>query len=335
MPRRLLAFLCWTFAVLVSTPPAGAAGRVALVVGNSAYQHVAALPNPANDAQAMADMFRRVGFEVVEARNIGNLEFKRLLRAFEDKATDADVAVVYFSGYGLAVKGVNYLVPIDARLASDRDVEDEAVLLDRILVAIEPARKLRLVILDASRGNPFAASWSAPASRSAATGLVAIEPTSSDTLVAFAARAGSVAQDGGGRNSVFTAALLRNLLTPGLDIRLAFGRVRDEVLKATGNAQEPYVYGSLGDNMVALGVSSASPAPTAEADTRRDYDLVAQVGTRKAWEVFAVDAPNRPLRRSCACSARPFGARGRAKDSRIGRDAATTTTGSGSAGGNE
>ncbi|MGD5570952.1 caspase family protein, partial [Xanthomonas citri pv. citri] len=142
---------------------------------------------------------------------------------------------------------------------------------------------LKLVILDACRDNPFATSMKRTvASRAIGRGLAKVEPSMSDTLIAFAARAGAVASDGDGQNSPFATALVRNIAEPGLDLRIAFGRVRDEVLKATGNRQEPFVYGSLGGDTVALVPRAADP----EAEARVDYELAAQVGTREAWDSF-------------------------------------------------
>src|SRR6202023_1711894 len=137
----------------------------------------------------------------------------------------------YYAGHGIEVNGVKYLVPVDATLRRDIDVEDETVSLDRLLQVLEPAKRLRLIILDACRDNPFTKSMARTmASRSVGRGLARIEPTTSDTLIAFAAKAGFTAADGDGAHSPFTTALLKYLVTPGLDVRLAFGRVRDDVL---------------------------------------------------------------------------------------------------------
>src|ERR1700682_2422914 len=125
-----------------------AENRVALVIGNSAYQHVSHLTNPANDAATMTAMFRKANFDVVESRlDLSAAEMRRALRDFGDKARDADIAVVYYAGHGIEVDGTNYLIPVDAQLERDIDVYDEAFALDRVLVAVEPARQLRLVIL--------------------------------------------------------------------------------------------------------------------------------------------------------------------------------------------
>ncbi|EGP09565.1 hypothetical protein CSIRO_0723 [Bradyrhizobiaceae bacterium SG-6C] len=269
--RALLRSLLILFALLTaaqfSANAALADKRVALVLGISAYQHVAKLPNPSNDASAMANLFRTSGFDVVEVkRDVGIADLRRAVGDFSDKAQDADVAVVFFAGHGIEVDGTNYLVPADAKLARDFDIEDEALSLDRLLKAIEPAKRLRLVMLDACRDNPFAKTMKRTvASRSVGRGLAKIEPTVSDTLIAFAAKAGSVALDGDNSNSPFTTALLQHIATPGVDLRIAFGRVRDAVLSSTGRKQEPYVYGSLGGNTVAIVDANAATAKAAPA----------------------------------------------------------------------
>ena len=138
-------------------------------------------------------------------------------------------------------------------LERDIDADDEAISLDRLLTIVEPARQLRLIILDACRDNPFAKTMKhAVASRAIGRGLAKVDPISPNTLIAFAARAGSTAADGDAKNSPFTTALIKYLPTPGLDLRIAFGYVRDDVMKTTKNRQEPFIYGSLGGSDVAL-----------------------------------------------------------------------------------
>jgi hypothetical protein len=270
--------------------------RVALVVGNSTYQTVPKLPNPARDASSVAKMFKDAGFETVDvALDVGNLEFKRGIRKFESMADDADIAVIYYAGHGLEISGVNYLIPVDARLASDRDADDEAITLERLVSSADGARRLRLIILDACRDNPFLSKMRREkkvASRAAtASGLGKVEPTSTDTLIAYAAKAGSTADDGAGDHSPFTTSLLRNLTVPGLDVRLAFGRVRDEVLKATGNRQEPFVYGALGGGNISLVPAPVVQQETAAVDIKKDYELVEKIGTARAWQVFVGTHP--------------------------------------------
>jgi uncharacterized caspase-like protein len=279
--------------------PALAEKRVALVIGNSAYQHAPALPNPSRDAKAMVAMFERGGFTVVTAQyDAGNLQFKRTIRQFEDAVADADIAVIYYAGHGIEIHGTNYLVPIDAKLASDRDADDEAITLDRLVEAADGAKRLRLVILDACRDNPFVKTMkrqrTATLMRGVSAGLAKVEPTGINTLIAFAAKGGAPAEDGDGEHSPFTTALLDHLFVPGLDVRLAFGRARDEVLKKTANRQEPFVYGSLGGASISL-VPAPEQTPVAVAAVsegeKTDYTLVEKIGTKGAWEVFLAQHP--------------------------------------------
>lgn len=265
------------------------AKRVAMVVGNSSYQNVPQLPNPSRDAGAVSQMFKDAGFDVTLVSNVGNLDFKRAIRKFETEADQADIAVIYYAGHGIEISGTNYLIPTDARLASDRDAEDEAIPLERLVSSADGAQRLRVIILDACRDNPFTVRMRRErkvASRAVSSGLGKVEPTSTDTLIAYAAKAGSTAEDGAGDHSPFTTAILRNLTVPGLDIRLAFGRVRDEVMKATGSKQEPFVYGSLGGGNVSLVPPPAVAQEATASDVKADYDLVAKIGSRRAWEVF-------------------------------------------------
>src|SRR5437762_2299765 len=146
--RRLIASVLIVFAGIgLAAQPALADKRVALVIGNSAYQNAPKLPNPAGDAAAIADQFRSAKFDVVELkRDLSVVEMRRAFRDFSTKARDADIAVIFYAGHGLEVDGVNYLVPVDAMLEHDTDAFDEAIPLDRALQVIEPARQLRLVV---------------------------------------------------------------------------------------------------------------------------------------------------------------------------------------------
>ena len=276
----------------LSTGPALADKRVALVIGVSKYQHAPQLTNPARDADAVSALLKQAGFDVVDnRRDPGIVDLRRVIREFSETARDADISVVYYAGHGIEVDGTNYLVPADAKLASDFDIEDETISLDRVLKALEGTRRLRLVILDACRDNPFANSMKRTvASRAIGRGLAKVEPTMSDTLVAFAAKAGAVASDGDGANSPFAAALVKYIAEPGLDLRIAFGRVRDDVLKSTGNRQEPFVYGSLGGQTMSLVPAVAKPIDP-EAEARVDYELAAQIGTKEAWDSFLASHP--------------------------------------------
>ncbi|MHC4045954.1 caspase family protein [Bradyrhizobium sp. 23AC] len=286
------------FATWLVCGPAYAEKRVALVIGNSAYKNTLRLTNPVNDAALVGDMFKKAGFDAVDVKtDLNASEMRRTLRDFAGRVRDADMAVIYYAGHGIELDGNNYLIPTDAMLETDGDVLDETVALDRALFAVEPAKRLRLVILDACRDNPFAKTMKRMvASRAIGRGLAKVEPTSPNTMIAFAAKAGSTASDGDSRNSPFATALVEHLPKPGLDLRKAFGFVRDDVLKNTGSRQEPYVYGSLGGDDVPLvpakPVAVAGPQPNPQDSVRKDYELALQAGLREAWEAFLQTYPD-------------------------------------------
>jgi tetratricopeptide (TPR) repeat protein len=220
--------------------------RIALVIGNSAYTAVPALSNPPRDAELLAAVLQRTGFDAVKrVSDLGREKFLEALQAFAREARQADWAVIYFAGHGIEIGGINYLVPIDARLETDRDVQLEAISLDQVLAAAEGARKLHLVMLDACRNNPSVARMRVTTTtRAISRGLAPIEPASG-TLVVYAAKDGHTALDGGAGNSPFAAALAKILPTPGLEINKLFRLVRDDVIAATDGRQEPFTYGSL------------------------------------------------------------------------------------------
>jgi formylglycine-generating enzyme required for sulfatase activity len=280
-----LAFVAGVIATIGLTDSAFAQKRVALVIGNGAYTKVPRLDNPKNDAAAMEAMFKAAGFNaVVRANDLGVVAMRRALRDFSDTAHDADIAVVFYAGHGIEVGGVNYLIPVDAILERDIDARDEAISLDRVNEVVEPVKHLRLVILDACRDNPFARSMRRTiATRSVRSGYGEIDERSlpPNTLVAYAQRAGSTAEDGvGSNNSPYTTALIKHLPTPGLDIELALRRVRDEVLRATKNRQEPFKYGSLGGSeIVLMAAKTAETAKQVETGATKQLSEAAE-----AWD---------------------------------------------------
>ena len=284
----VIALALGLFCTAIWADRAFAERRVALIIGNSNYQNAPILPNPERDARGIADLFQKAGYEIVTtAFNVGNLDFKSTIRKFEDTVTDADIAVIYYAGYGLNIHGTNYLIPIDAKLASDRDANNETITLEQLVESVHGAKLLRVIIIDACRDSPFARIMKAER-----MGLGAVQPNSIDTLIAYAAKAGTTADDGGGDHSPFAAALIDNLFVPGLDIRLAFGRVRDEVLKKTGYMQEPFVYGSLGGGNIALVPAPNRPVVATDSEGEKsDYALVERIGTKGAWQVFLNQHP--------------------------------------------
>ena len=261
-PAKLLV-VAVTALVLAASASVALARQVALVVGNSTYAHIGRLPNPENDAVDMAAALRRIGFEVTTELDADRGELTEALRAFTRRSAGADVSLVFYAGHGLEMDGVNYLVPVDARLERDVDVRYETVTLDDLLVSTVGAR-LRLVILDACRNNPLARSMQRTvASRSVSGGSFGQldeDLLGDETLVAYAAAAGTTAADGAGRNSPYTSALLAHLDEP-LEILTLFRRVRARVLEATNGEQRPHEYQSL------LREHYLSGAPAVEAVT--------------------------------------------------------------------
>ena len=246
------------------------ADRVALVVGNGAYAAIGALPNPSNDATDVAAALGRLGFDVTTVRDADRAGMSEALRVFTRESAGADVSLVFYAGHGLEMDGVNYLVPVDAQLERDTDVRFEAVELDDVLAATTGAG-LRIVILDACRNNPLARSMQRTgASRNVSRGSFGELDENllgDETLVAYAAAAGTTAADGTGRNSPYTTALLEYLEQP-LEIGILFREVRGRVLEETGGEQRPHEYASLLDEHYLRGASGpgtvaiASGAPT-------------------------------------------------------------------------
>lgn len=239
-------------AILVgSAVPVAAAKRVALVVGNSDYQHATALPNPRNDAKLIAASLQRLNFDVVSGIDLGFRDFGRKLKEFRRKLQGADVALLFFAGHGLQVKGENYLIPVDAELEEELDLSYQAVRLNSVLSEMERTAATKIVFLDACRDNPLARTLhrSMGATRSsgddgAPRGLARIN-TASGTMIAFATEPGDVALDGTGTNSPFTTALAKHIEAPNLDVAQMMRRVRTDVLQMTSKRQTPWTSSSL------------------------------------------------------------------------------------------
>ena len=293
-------------AIVTSTAPVlNNDRRIALVIGNFAYENAATLPNPERDANLVADVLKRTGFETVTLlTNLRKDALVSALRDFAARAETADWAVVYYAGHGMEVGGINYLIPTDAKIAADRDIGFEAVPLDQVLNAAERAKKLRLVILDACRNNPFANQMKRTltvASRSVSQGLAAVEPEAG-TLVVYAAKDGETALDGDGINSPFASALVKNLPTPGLEVRRLFDFVRDDVMEATGRKQKPFSYGSISgrqDFYFVAGNANLAPARLDElkASVTKPSPQIAAIAPTmpKAPPPASGTMPNEPL----------------------------------------
>lgn len=279
---------------LARTAAAADSRRVALVIGNGAYRSVPALLNPPNDASDTAAALKRLGFKVILLTNAGFDEMRRSLIALGREAAGADMAAVYFAGHGMEINGENWLIPVDAELKRDTDAANEAINLQSVILQVSNTTSLGLVILDACRNNPFAAKMNRSIATRAApvNGLGRIEPVG-NVLVAYAARDGTTALDGDARNSPFAAALLRNIEISGVEVTFMFRNVRDDVMEATRNEQQPFVYGSLSRKAIYLAGRPAAgseqaappgplPAAVSPAPAQTPTIDPALVGT---WEI--------------------------------------------------
>ncbi|MET0568531.1 MAG: caspase family protein [Hyphomicrobiaceae bacterium] len=229
------------------TGTATAQRRVALVIGNSSYVNTARLENPKNDAADMAETLKQLGFEVIEGRDLDKASMNRTIRNFAETLAGTQMALFFYAGHGLQVGRQNYLVPIDARLASAAALDFEMVRLDLIQRTMEREATTNVVILDACRDNPLSRNLArALGTRSASIGkgLAAVE-SGEGTLISYSTQPGNVALDGAGRNSPFAAALLKHIPTVGDDLPTILINVRNDVMAATERRQVPWEHSAL------------------------------------------------------------------------------------------
>jgi hypothetical protein len=293
--------------------------RVALVIGNGLYQKVPTLANPPRDATDIASSLQRLNFKVLLLNNASASDMRKALVEFGRKADGSDIAIVFYAGHGMEEGGENWLIPTDAELQSDTDVEAEAISLRSINLQVGKAHQLGLVILDACRNNPFASKMKRSLStRAVERGLVRTEPTD-NVLVAYAARDGTTALDGTGRNSPFTTALLHHIETPGLEISFLFRRVRDDVMSATKREQQPFVYGSLSKDEIYLkppanGTTETARKPAPSGEDEQFWKAIETSDVTGLFEEFVKRYPFSPhvdtaRERIASLSARPAAAK--------------------------
>jgi WD40 repeat protein/uncharacterized caspase-like protein len=290
--RRRIAFL-WLLLCLAT--PAFADNRIALVIGNSTYAGVGALPNPRSDAALLADTLGREGFTVTLVQDATREAMLKALRTFSDDADQADWAIVYYAGHGIEIGGVNYLLPIDVELKHDRDAQDEAITLNRVLEAAANAHKLRLVILDACRNNPFALTMRRSYTRSVVNrGLAPADPPRG-TVVVYAAQAGEVASDGSSDHSPFAAALARRIQEPGLEISRLINLVTADVFDVTRGDQTPSQYGSNASREAFYFVPPAPPPAPLISDSAIAATIDGATSADQLTSLIAI-LPDGPLR---------------------------------------
>jgi hypothetical protein len=278
-----------SFVTFAATTPA-LEKRHALVVGNSAYSH-GALKNPLNDARAVARALAGSGFEVVLLEDATRAAMQRAIRRFGEDLLEGGVGLFYYAGHGMQVKGRNFLVPVNADIDREYEVEFNALDVNLVLSMMDDARNaLNIVILDACRTNPFARSL-----RVSASGLAPMDAPVG-TIIAFATAPGAVASDGTGANGVYTKHLLEHLAVPGLPIEQLFKKVRIGVIKETGGEQTPWESSSL------RGEFAFRRAPAGVVEGRVEEDLIVEAlrrereANRRLAETLIQDALERQRR---------------------------------------
>jgi formylglycine-generating enzyme required for sulfatase activity len=287
---------------LLTAQGALAGTRVALIIGNGAYEHAPLLRNPAQDARDVAATFRDLNYSVQLVTDAKKPVMEAALQQFAAAVLGADQAVVYYSGHGIEVGGINYLLPVDARIESESTVPLQAVSLATVMGIASGARQLGLVVLDACRENPLANNMKrADSNKGATRGLARVEATGK-LLVAYATKEGQVASDGNGPHSPYTTAILDALHVQGLEVRVFWGRVHDRVLYATGGSQEPATYGTLGEEALYLNPapapansSRALPQPGLGYDPRSAelalWESAQSIGTVEAYRDYLAKFP--------------------------------------------
>ena len=313
--RFLLPVLLLLASLAVFAPRDAAAGqRVALVIGNGAYRYAEPLATPAKDAQDVAEALRRLGFKVMVHRDLDRVRMERAFRGFARALGDADIALFYYAGHALQVDGRNYLVPVDAELASDIDIGFLLTGLDLVLRMMAQQPATGLVFLDASRPNPLAENLIDVQGDRVAVGrgLARVEPAP-DSQITFAAAPGDLVEDAAGNNSRFTAALLRHIESPGVEIEEFNRRLRAQVKAESGGEQVPWTRSRLGapeftfvdpDAKAPTGLPEIPPEQAAEVPALPDREASFWSGIRESadWrdyqaylDRFGEDAAFAPL----------------------------------------
>ncbi len=300
---HVMRFLVLIVSLLL--PSALWADKVALVIGNAAYRSVIALENPGNDARSVAKALDLQGFEVTLVEDQTRDQMLTALRTFRTAADGAEIAMLYYAGHGIEIGGRNYLIPVDARVADERDARLEMIELDDALAQLSGAKRMKMVVLDACRDNPFVTRMkSENKGRNVGRGLAIVNEADADTLIAYAAAAGDVTPDGAaGGNSPFTTAFLSALDSPPADVRLLLGQVRDRMRQNVPGAA-PFVYSSLGGDAYVINPNSvqpAAPAPSSAIDPNaiiRDFATAEIADSPEVWDTFLTRyaaLPDHPL----------------------------------------
>ena len=311
---------CWlatvlTFALMAfAAAPAGAGTRLALVIGNGKYANAPKLENPANDSADIAAALRNVGFEVIEQQDASRESMTKAVREFSSRLRGTEVALFFYAGHGMQMSGENYLLPVDADIQTPADVRFNTVNLTDIQQEMEGSGRANIIILDACRNNPFADKLAQSGRAAPSRGLGRIDAAGEGSLIVYSTQPNNVALDGAGRNSPFTAALLKHVITPGIEVRQMLSRVRGDVLSATERRQTPWDSSSLTGDVYLAGAPTSPPAiaaavpipPSAPAantsdapDASRANEQVAAMPTAPPPALPAVPKPAPPPQNEC------------------------------------
>lgn len=297
--KSILSSLAVALACVAFAAPANAEKRVALVIGNSAYQNVPRLDNPRNDARLMADTLQGLGFQLIGGGPQLDLDkpaFDGALQKFSNSVMGADIALFYYAGHGVQVAGKNFLVPVSANPTRESDVYLQMVDTNVVLDQMDGAgTKLNIVLLDACRNNPFGGRGL----RATGGGLAQMQAPGG-TLISYATQPGNVAQDGDGGNSPYSKALAATMRKPGLGLFETFNEVGLKVQEATGGSQQPWVssspiaakfYFASPPPGTAAAADVPKPAAPVEDEARKDFELAQRLDSRDVWEAFLQKYP--------------------------------------------
>ncbi len=302
LSSMFVTLLAAAFGLFVQVAQASTEKRVALVVGNSAYEHIAPLRNPSNDAADLIEKLKPLGFQVFGGTDLDRRSLVKALIDFGRAAGEADTALFYYAGHGVQVNGENYLVPVDALVEFEEEIDISLVTLSNVMRQLERGSKTNIIFLDACRNNPFEDKLKVSSTRAAipmTKGLTRVQ-SGRGTFIAYATQPDAVASDGNGRNSPFTTALLSHIGTPGQTISDMMIEVRNDVMKATNNVQIPWDSSSLTGRFVFAAGAEAAPAPASAApppaaatvNEKEAYDLAVSIGTCGAFEAFVRRFPD-------------------------------------------
>lgn len=296
-----VALLAAAFALFAQVAQASTEKRVALVVGNSAYEHIAPLRNPSNDAADLTEKLKSLGFQVFGGTDLDRRTLVKALIDFGRAAGEADTALFYYAGHGVQVNGENYLVPVDALVEFEEEIDISLVTLSNVMRQLERGSKTNIIFLDACRNNPFEDKLKVSSTRAAipmTKGLSRVQ-SGRGTFIAYATQPDAVASDGNGRNSPFTTALLSHIGTPGQTISDMMIEVRNDVMEATNNVQIPWDSSSLTGRFsfapatAAAGeVAVAGVQPSGGVSDKEAYELAVSIGTCGAFEAFVRRFPD-------------------------------------------